>query len=481
MRLPTKFTFIDVETTGTNPRRDRIIEVGALVVENNEIVETYSEVINPQTHIPPEITALTGISQSETERAHTFDSAAVNILSLLKDRVFVAHNARFDYAFLKHEFFRTGMQFSAKTLCTVKLSRKLFPSLPHHNLDTIIKTFGISCSARHRAYDDAKATYDFFCRATELTEISVFKNALTCLLKKPTLPDSLTEEQLNSLPEGPGVYIMYGKVLDNILKEPPILYIGKSVSVRDRVLSHFASDYQTTTEMNISQKVSHIETIETAGELGALIRESRYIKEKSPIYNKKLRRHQNITVLRKKENANGFLTVSIESFSAGSDIKDIVGIFRSKKKAIEAIRYLTEEYHLCPKLLGIESGKGACFHFQLEKCRGGCLGKENYLRYNIRFLQAFSSLKIPDWPFQEPIGIIEEYFAKKETHIIDKWLYLGSVCDNGSASEIKLYNPQFDWDIYKILKRYILNQKHTSNIIPIPRSEFQNIVSMAKD
>ncbi len=155
------FVIVDVETTGASPLRDRIIDIGIIRIEKGEIVERYSTVIDPEKYVPPSIFSLTGISEQEIQRAPTFNDIAQDIKSLLDGAIFVAHNARFDYGFIKNELKRAGISFNAKCLCTVKLSRALFPRERKHDLSTIIERYDFTCSSRHRAMPDAEVLVDF--------------------------------------------------------------------------------------------------------------------------------------------------------------------------------------------------------------------------------------------------------------------------------------------------------------------------------
>ena len=165
--LPNKISFVDIETTGGSAFYDRIIEIGILRVENNELISTFHSLINPQTHLPREIELLTGITSANLEYAPTFNSLKTDILDILEGTVFVAHNVRFDYGFLKREFQRENISFSTKHFCTVRLSRLLYPQFRHHNLDSIIERFNFQCANRHRALDDAKILFDFYKKTAE--------------------------------------------------------------------------------------------------------------------------------------------------------------------------------------------------------------------------------------------------------------------------------------------------------------------------
>lgn len=466
--LPVKICFVDIETTGHRGQYDRIIEIGIIQTLDGKIVNEFQSLINPMRPIPPEITFLTGISAQDLEHAPNFSELSNQILMLLKDHVFVAHNVRFDYGFLKHEFYRLGISFAPKHFCTVKLSRTLFPRFTHHNLDAIIKRFNLSCNNRHRAFDDAKVIYDFYRISQEKFPQEVFLKAVNKALKKPTLPIGLQLTDLDSLPEQPGVYLFYGALPATNSQAIP-LYIGKSKNIRERVLSHFAADLRSGIEMKIAQQINRIETIQTAGELGALFTESQLIKKLLPLYNKRLRQKHTLMALRQYETPTGYKTITIEPVEIllPSSLSDFMGFFRSKREAKEFLSNVSEEYCLCNKLLGLEKTETACFSYRLDKCKGACLKKELPLSYNMRFVQAFSKTKIKPWPFSGPIVIqeINNFTQKKELFFVDKWCVLGSLQydEFGNQTQSANANFQFDLDIYKILWRFMNtpNKMHT--------------------
>src|SRR5258706_15563678 len=130
--------FVDVETTGTSATGDRITEIGIVRVADGELVDEWSTLVNPECSIPEEIRALTGITTPMVRGKPTFSELRREVLERLEGRVFIAHNARFDYGFLKHEFRRTGIAFTADVLCTVRLARRLYPEAIGHGLDALI-------------------------------------------------------------------------------------------------------------------------------------------------------------------------------------------------------------------------------------------------------------------------------------------------------------------------------------------------------
>ena len=165
--LPRDLVFVDLETTGGNAAYHRITEVGIVRMKDDRVVEEWSSLVNPECHIPPYIEAFTGITNEMVAGAPCFSDLAAQVLEKLgstspESPVFVAHNARFDYSFLRTEFRRLDVQFSARVLCTVKLSRRLFPEYPRHSLDAVMERHRLTCAARHRALGDARVLGDFW-------------------------------------------------------------------------------------------------------------------------------------------------------------------------------------------------------------------------------------------------------------------------------------------------------------------------------
>lgn len=462
--LPAMLAFVDVETSGLSVTRDRIIEIGIVRVENGKIVDTYQTLINPQTYLSPEIERITGISKSSLEDAPIFDDVKRRILEILDGCIFVAHNVRFDYGFLRNELKRCETNYSSKHFCTVKLSRTLFPEMPHHNLDSIIEKFGFSCERRHRAFDDAKILWDFYQAIQKEVPLEKIEEALTLNIKKSSLPSKLPVDMVENLPEEPGVYIFYGE-------NGSPLYIGKSVNIKCRVMSHFTSDYSSSREMVMCQQIESIETIITAGELGALIKESELIKKMQPIYNRKLRLSRKLLILRALVNKDGYQEVMLEEVIEENlyMTENILGIYKSKKQAKGFLTEMAKKHQLCVKLLGLEKTKSACFSYRLGKCNGACIGEEKSFIYNMRFLTAFSLSKIKSWPFTGPIEIREKNeLEEKEAHfLIDRWCLLPSP----DASY------HFDMDVYKIVLSYLQNTKNHKNIHQISQNELVNFYS----
>lgn len=460
--LPTKFAFVDLETTGTSVKRDRIIEIAIIRTENNKLVDSYHTLINPNIRVSSYIEDLTGISKYDILLAPSFRQVSFNIQNALEDYIFVSHNARFDYAFLRNEFSRLEKKFSKKQLCTVKLSRYLFPRYRRHDLDSIIKRHNICCKKRHRAYDDAKAIWDFFQLIQVKFDNNVLSKAISYVLKKPSIPININEKELDAIPESPGVYLFYSS--DNTP-----LYIGKSKNVRERVLSHFSNDSYTSKEMHICQQIERIETVKTSGELGALFLEATLIKKLQPIYNRKLRNRKKFFVLKNAKNKHGYDTAILEIVNNidVSEIETVLGVFRSKRQSVDFLVSIARKNNLCDKILGLQNTNKACFGYHLGRCFGACIRKESPLFYNARFSLAFSSEKIKTWPYKGPIILEEKNYLENtsEAFLIDRWCLLGKLKINEANQDFDITKDEyfFDYDIYKIIRSY-LSKKNSLKI-----------------
>jgi DNA polymerase-3 subunit epsilon len=456
--LPEKIAFVDIETTGMRSFYDRVLEIGILRVENNQITQTFQSLLNPQTYIPSEITHITGITTTDIENAPTFRQIKDDVLEILDDCVFVAHNVRFDYSFIKNEFQRLNHTFSPRHFCTVRLSRALYPQHSHHNLDSIIERFGLQCEARHRAFDDAKILYHFYQKVQQQFPQEVIETAVAKALKQPSLPLRLKTD-LKTIPEATGVYIFYS---DNGTP----LYVGKSINLRERIMSHFAADIRAPLEMKIAQQIESIETITTAGELGALILESHLIKKLLPLYNRKSRLKRELVALKTKPNKDGYNEVYLEPVTTilPENLPEFLGLFKSRSQAKAYLIEIAREHSLCEKMLGLQKTKTECFAYRLGKCKGACVKKESPAIYNLRSTLAFSKTKIKPWPFSGPIMLEEQNTEnKKDYFLVDKWCYLGKVSmdEEHNIRKEDTYDPVFDVDLYNILKQFIISKKGT--------------------
>lgn len=436
--------FVDLETTGATATADRITEIGIVEVDADGVRE-WSCLVNPGTPISGFIERLTGISNAMVANAPPFEEVAAEVRARLDGRLFIAHNARFDYGFLKNAFKRAGHDFRATVLCTVKLSRKLFPQHARHNLDSLIERHDLTVSSRHRALGDARLIHQFWNRVQAEIAPELLDEIVRKLTARPSLPANLDPAAIDDLPDGAGVYLFYG---ENDLP----LYVGKSKELKKRVLSHFAADHAAAREMNLAQQVRRIECIETGGEIGALLKEAALIKQLQPIHNRTLRRNDELCFWRLVEARAGEWRpqLLLASELGCRQQEQLFGPFKSAREAKRTLTELAKEHRLCHALLGLEKVKPGkpCFAHQLQQCKGACVGKEPASFHSARLIAALGRQRLEPWPFAGPAWLREG----DELHLIDHWRHLGT-----AYSEADLYAlletspPVFDRDSYRIL------------------------------
>jgi DNA polymerase-3 subunit epsilon len=454
--------FLDLETTGATATRDRITEIGLIEVDHGKVTGEWSTLVNPQARIPPFIESLTGISNAMVKDAPTFAELAPALHDRLQGALFIAHNARFDYGFLRNAFSQTGLPFKADVLCTVKLSRALYPNERKHNLDSLIERHALKADARHRALADADLLWQLWQKLNATLPAVSFEAALQSLLQRPSLPSHLPSDALDAIPDTPGVYLFYGE------NDMP-LYVGKSVRLRQRVLSHFNSDHKLYKDMRLSQQLHRIEVRETAGEIGALLLEARLVKDLQPVHNRQLRRQGDLCAWRLKEDDKGH-TLPVLTFASEQDFgraDRLYGLFSSKRKAEAALRELAELHQLCLVQLGLEGRAGngkPCFNWQLKRCKGVCIGKEAESFHRARLESALANLHVKVWPWPGSVGLVETAGERTDIHVVNNWCYLGTVRSDDelwTLLEQLPTRPAFDLDTYKILSRALIRKDLT--------------------
>lgn len=448
MKFP--LAFVDLETTGATALSDRITEVGIVEVSEDGVSE-WSCLVNPQTRISDFIVHLTGISNEMVADAPRFAEIAEELLSRLQGRLFIAHNARFDYGFLKAEFKRAGIAFRAPVLCTVKLSRRLYPQHARHNLDALIQRHGLDVTQRHRALGDARLIHQFWRKVQVEHPTPVIEAAVQALSARPSLPSHLDAALVDDLPQGHGVYLFYG---ENDLP----LYIGKSLNLKKRVLSHFAADHSAAKEMELAQQVRRIECRTTHGEIGSLLLESRLVKQLRPTHNRRLRASSAYCAWHLQAAPGQALTLALIPAHAilADQLGALYGFFKSERAAKTALREVAEEHGLCHGVLGLEKlapGK-PCFAAQVGLCRGACIGAQSTRSHNGRLLSALAVHKLAAWPYDSAVGVREG----PQLHVMDRWRHLGTVQDESELHELlggAHAGQGIDVDVYKILRRLL--------------------------
>ena len=453
---------VDLETTGGAAASHRVIEVGIVLLDGGVVVEEWSSLVNPGCHIPRGITTITGIDTGMVAEAPRFEELGEAILRRLTGCLFVAHNAGFDYGFLRSEFRRIGMRFSAPRLCTVRLSRALFPEEHGHSLDALIARLGIICDARHRALGDARVLPTLLNIFETRAGRAQLDEAVAFQIRGPHLPPGLPADLADDLPEAPGVYVFRGD------GGVPI-YVGMGRNLRSRVLAHFSAGDRDT---RIIRELRDVEWFETGGELGALLLESRLIRELAPLEHRRLRVTRDACVIRLRDTGAG-VTVAIESVEAtGMDNGDeAYGPFGSEPAARRALEGRARAADLCLKLLGLESGDGSCFARQNGRCRGACLGIEPRALHDARLRLALAPLRLRSWPFPGAVALREPAAGSSGSvlHVIDRWRHVGSATSEEELQSLTSARgePGFDVDTYRIVTRW-LRRVDARACMPLP-------------
>lgn len=368
---------MDIETTGGSARTDKITEIGIVIHDGQQIIETYESLINPQVYIPIPIVQLTGITQEMVSTAPLFHELARKIVEITEGAIFVAHNVRFDYGFLRQEFARLGYTYTRKQLCTVRMSRKAFPGLASYSLENLIRHFDIKTEHRHRALADALATTDILERIlaqeSNQDQLSLMINMG---IKESKLPNGISLDRIHDLPEACGVYYFY-----NANKE--VVYVGKSINIKKRIADHFAD--QTDKGRRLQRHVADISFELTGSELIALLLESQEIKRLKPSINRAQRRKVFPFAIHSYKNDEGYICFDVVKNNAKTKEKyNIISEYPSMSSAKGRLNAVMSEYELCGRFCHITSSKSACFYYHLKQCKGACTGIEAAVDYNER-------------------------------------------------------------------------------------------------
>lgn len=256
-------------------------------------------------------------------------------------------------------------------------------------------------------------------------------------------------QALEDTPTAPGVYVFHAD------RETIPLYIGKSVNLRARLMSHLRNP----DEVRLLRQTARITHIRTAGEIGALLLEARLIKEQQPLFNQKLRRNRQLCALRL--DTEGVPEVVYSRDMNFATQPGLFGLFGSRHAAFQALKDLADTQRLCYGALGLEKlarGK-PCFRHMVKLCAGVCCGAESPVQHRERLHAALNMLRVATWPYPAAVGIVERCEDMQQIHVVRNWCYLGSVQDLHAARQLDTVAVGFDADGYKILCRPLLGCK----------------------
>ena len=370
------FAIVDIETCGPKfaYQKGRIIDICILIHDGIQVVDKFSTLINPDCHIGSFYTSLSGISNDMVKDAPRFHEVAKDILHFTDGKLFVAHNSVFDYTFIKDEFASLGFRFKRDTLCTVKLSRKLIPGEKSYSLGKLCDSLGIEIFDRHRAEGDAVATAKLLDILLQLkAQNPTYKSKSVSQIMTSRL-DNIKKYILDKLPSSGGVYYFLDKNEQNI-------YIGKSVDMYARALSHFNSDLKKSKTM--LNALYNVDFTETGSELISLLLESDEIKKHKPIYNTARKKDifTHCIDLYELEGIRTFKIVALEESTHP------FLIFTSYASAREKLESWIDEKNLCLQYCSLTEAGSVCFNHQIKKCYGLCAGLEAPEEYNKRVNQ----------------------------------------------------------------------------------------------
>jgi DNA polymerase-3 subunit epsilon len=446
------YSVVDIETTGNGYRGQKITEISIFIFDGEKIVDEFTSLVNPEQKIPHFITNLTGITDAMVRTAPKFYEIAKKIAEITKDTIFVAHNVNFDYNIIRDEFKSLGFDFKRKKLCTVRLSRKIIPGLSSYSLGNICSAEGIEIAARHRAKGDAEATVELFRRLIIRDHKFTINSFLNAKSREATLPPLLDKQVVDTLPEKHGVY--YFK---NEKKE--VIYVGKANNIKQRVISHFYDKKKK--ERTMCLETADISYTETGSELIALLHESSEIKHLYPKFNRAQRKAGEAVGLFSYEDQKGILHLAFNRLKL---TPNPIMKFYSMAACRTTLEKICSAFELCPKYCHLQTNVNACFHFQLQQCRGVCSEKEAIESYNKRVRKAIKSLGLQT----ENLVIKENGRTDEELGfvLILNGIYqgFGYVNKNLELSSLEDYllhiTPQKDnRDVQRILNAYLSKNK----------------------
>lgn len=380
------YAIVDIETTGSYASANGITELAIHVFDGKKVIKKFETLINPNQPIPRYIQSFTGITNEMVADAPQFEEVAEEVFRLLEENVFVAHNVNFDFSFVKSHLLRAGFELKSKKLCTVRLSRKIFPGFPSYSLGNLCRSLEIEMRNRHRAGGDTAATVEVFKKLLENDSEDFIGKSLQRNSKEQSLPPNVPKKHFEMLPATPGVYYFHNA-------KGKIIYVGKAINIRSRVNSHFSNNSESRQKQNFITHIHSISYKSCATELMASILESVEIKKYWPRFNYSQKHWENVFGVFIYEDGNGYLRMAIEKNK--KHLKPIQ-TFPNLTEAHGWLRSVVDEYKLCPKLCFIEKGSGGCTGTENKTCRGACLKKEKKARYNKRVQKAVADLSDED-------------------------------------------------------------------------------------
>jgi DNA polymerase-3 subunit epsilon len=451
-----RVVLLDLETTGAHPQRDRITEIGLIELAGGEPAGEWATLVNPGCSIAPFITRLTGIDDAMVSGAPRFAELADELRERLAGRLLVAHNARFDYGFLRHEFRRLGQPFEARVLCSARLSRKLYPGQHRHSLDALIARHGLVCPERHRALGDARALRDFLRVAAGELGADAVQRMADRLTEAPARGGGRLAGLVEDLPEAPGAYACFAA-------DGTVLHVGRALNLRAQLAAGAAPPDAAGSGRNarLASATARIEYEPAGGEFGAALAERMMARAlAAPACGGRYATPPRFWSFRLlPAGGDGPQLERVEGSACADGERSVLhGLFRSAAGAHRALGELARSHRLCRVLLGLEE-RAPCSGRATQTCGGACTpgpGAESRAVHRLRLAAALAPLRIADWPHPRRIGLRDTRAPEPvAVHVFDDWRYVGSARDDAALAELAAQRAcdPFDPELYRLLRR----------------------------
>ena len=458
-----KYAVVDIETTGNGIKGNKITEIAIFIHNGTQVIDEFTSLVNPETDIPFYITSLTGIDNAMVALAPKFCDIAPKINEITKDAVFIAHSVNFDFPIVKAEMENSGFSFQRKKMCTVRLSRSVFPGYNSYSLGKLCSALKIPLQDRHRARGDAKATvllFEKILKQPKATEL--FKKFLNVRSREATLPPLLKQEVLMKIPNLPGIYFFKNK-------EGKIIYVGKAINLKKRVIEHFYD--RSEKELKMCREVAHIDYELSGNELLALLLESNAIKHHFPMYNRAQKRITKRFGVFSFEDRTGITHLAVNPVKNGTMPHMTFYSLQDSRAFMERI---CMDFNLCPKYCHLQEHINECSHYLIRSCEGICRGQEDVANYNQKVNSALQHIKNKSLNFiikekgrhldESAVIIVKDGFYKGYG-FVDKDIEINSWPDLEAHLNLQKDNP----DIQRIIMAYISKPQHQQKIEYFPK------------